>query len=200
MASSERPPGISHHRDLCRQTVHLLRKMRSDVSSLLESYVEKQELDKNFNLDSIDGVPTAGTEQWSEFSDAERLGDNLKAYWAFQILLDEILEEQRSSLSPDDTDFHESIQSVVLQVTGLTYQLEELMALLEHNVPAKELGSIRDAGGKSSFEKKMRGMKVLQELAHWTVRSVRDLHHISKSVQTGAIPRLSHRLAQAQKK
>ncbi|CAI5762976.1 ciliary neurotrophic factor [Podarcis lilfordi] len=200
MASSEWLPGMSHQRDLCRRTVHLLRKMRSDVSSLLESYVEKQGLDKNFNLDSIDGVPTAGTEQWGEISDAERLADNLKAYWAFQILLDEILEEQRSSLSPDDTAFHESIQSVVLQVSGLAYQLEELMAMLEHNVPAKELGSIRDAGGKSSFEKKMRGMKVLQELAQWTVRSVRDLHHISKSVQAGAIPRSSRRLAQAQKK
>ncbi|XP_061465686.1 ciliary neurotrophic factor [Rhineura floridana] len=200
MASSERPLVTSHHRDLCRRTVHLLRKMRSDVSSLLESYIEKQGLDKNFNLDSIDGVPTADTERWSEISDADRLGDNLKAYWAFQILLEEILEVQRSNLTPTDVSFHKSIQSVMLQVSGLAYQLQELMVTLEHNVPAKELESTRGGDEKGSFEKKMKGMKVLQELAQWTVRSVRDLHQISKSVQASAVPRTSRRLAQAQKK
>ncbi|XP_015265132.1 PREDICTED: ciliary neurotrophic factor [Gekko japonicus] len=159
------------------------------------SQVEKQGLDKNFNLDSMDGVPTASTEQWSEASDAERLRDNLKAYWAFQILLNEILEEQRSSLTPNDLDFHESIQSVLLQVSALAYQLEELMVMLEHNVPARELEGARDAHGRGLFEKKLRGMKVLQELAQWSVRSVRDLHQLSRPVQTGDIPHASCCLA-----
>ncbi|XP_060117215.1 ciliary neurotrophic factor [Heteronotia binoei] len=196
MAAAARPSGtFPGHADLCCQTVLLLRKMRADVSSLLESYVEKQGLDKNFNLDSMDGVPTASTEQWSEASEAERLRDNLKAYWAFQILLNEILEEQRSYLTPNDLDFHESIQSVLLQVSALAYQLEELMVILEHNVPAKELEGTRDAHERGLFEKKLRGMKVLQELAQWSVRSVRDLHQLSKPVQTGEIPHASCCLA-----
>uniref|UniRef100_A0A8D2LGU1 Ciliary neurotrophic factor n=1 Tax=Varanus komodoensis TaxID=61221 RepID=A0A8D2LGU1_VARKO len=180
MASSERPLLTSPNHDSCRCTIHLLRKIRSDVSSLLESYVSH--LRKNFNLDFVDGVPTADTEQWSEISEAERLSDNLKAYWAFQILLDEILEDQRSNLTPDDVAFHASIHSVVLQVSALVYQLEQLMVTRKHSVPARELRSIRDTGEKSLFEKKVRGMKVLTELAQWTVRSVRDLHQISKSV------------------
>ncbi|XP_054828066.1 ciliary neurotrophic factor [Eublepharis macularius] len=196
MAAARRSPGSSpHHTDLCCRTVLLLRKMRADVSRLLEAYVEKQGLDKNFSLDLVDGVPTASTEQWSEASDAERLGDNLKAYWAFQTLLNEILEEQRSSLTPNDLDFHESIQSVLLQVSALAYQLEELMVMLEHSVPAKELEGIRGARERGLFEKKLRGMKVLQELAHWSVRSVRDLRQLSKPVQTGAIPHVSCCLA-----
>nr|XP_056707758.1 ciliary neurotrophic factor [Euleptes europaea] len=196
MAAAGRAPGASPgHADLCRRTVLLLRKMRADVGSLLESYVEKQGLDKNFSLDLMDGVPTASTEQWSEASDAERLRDNLKAYWAFQILLNEILEEQRSCLTPNDLDFHKSIQSVLLQVSALAYQLEELMVILEHSVPAKELEGSRDARERGLFEKKLRGMKVLQELAQWSVRSVRDLHQLSSPVQTGAIPHASCYLA-----
>ncbi|XP_077177154.1 ciliary neurotrophic factor [Paroedura picta] len=196
MAAGGRPSGTSaHHADLCCQTILLLRKMRADVGSLLESYVEKQGLDKNFNLDSMDGVPTASTEQWSEASEAERLRDNLKAYWAFQILLNEILEEQRSCLTPNDLHFHESIQSVLLQVSALAYQLEELMVILEHNVPAKELEGTQDARERGLFEKKMRGMKVLQELAQWSVRSVRDLHQLSKPLPSGDIPHASCCLA-----
>ncbi|KAL8182786.1 UNVERIFIED_CONTAM: hypothetical protein K2H54_000944 [Gekko kuhli] len=153
--------------------------------------VEKQGLDKNFNLDSVDGVPTASTEQWSEASDAERLRENLKAYWAFQILLDEILEEQRSFLTPNDLDFHASIQSVLLQVSALAYQLEELMVILEHNVPAKEWEGTQDVRERGFFEKKLRGLKVLQELAQWSVRSVRDLHQLSKPAQAGDGPHAS---------
>ncbi|XP_058053017.1 ciliary neurotrophic factor isoform X3 [Ahaetulla prasina] len=147
MATSERQPGTSPHRDSWRQTVLLLRKMRSDVSSLLECYVEKQDLAQTFNLDLIDvdlidGVPLADVEEWNEISDAERLGSNLQAYWAFQILLDQILEEQRTDLTPEDVAFHESIQSVLLQVSALAYQLEELMVTLKHNVPAKEVEAV----------------------------------------------------------
>ncbi|XP_042294253.1 ciliary neurotrophic factor [Sceloporus undulatus] len=200
MASTQRLPVTSQHHELCHPTVHLLRKMRSDVSTLLESYAEKQGLDTNFSLDSIDGVPVADTEHWSEISDAERLGINLKAYWAFEILLDEILEEQRSNLTPTDDDFHKSIQSVMLQVSALAYQLEELMVILNHNVPTRELEGTRGTGKHGLFEKKMRGMKVLQELAQWTVRSVRDLHQVSKSLQAGIIPCKTQHLAHAQEK
>ncbi|XP_007423148.1 ciliary neurotrophic factor [Python bivittatus] len=200
MASSERHPVTSQHQDSCRRTVHLLRKMRSDVSSLLESYAKKQGLDQTFNLDSVDGVPLADVEEWSEISDAERLRSNLQAYWAFQILLDQILEEQRTELTPADVAFHESIQSVMLQVSALAYQLEELMVTLKHNVPAKEVKSTKDCDEKGLFERKIRGMKVLQELAQWTVRSVRDLHQISKSVQASSIALENYCLAQPQEK
>uniref|UniRef100_A0A8D0HGA7 Ciliary neurotrophic factor n=1 Tax=Sphenodon punctatus TaxID=8508 RepID=A0A8D0HGA7_SPHPU len=174
MASAERPPVTPHHRDLCNRTIRLLRKIRLDVSSLLESYVERQGLDKNINLDSVDGVPAASTEQWSELSQAERLGENLKAYRAFKDLLCEVLEDQRNHLTRTDTDFHESIQSVLLQVSALAYQLEELLLLLEHSV-SQGAGSAEEGGKEQGlFEKKLRGLKVLQELAYWTVRSVRD--------------------------
>ncbi|XP_039197195.1 ciliary neurotrophic factor [Crotalus tigris] len=205
MASSERQPGAPPHQESWRRTVHLLRKMRSDVSSLLECYVEKQELAQPYNLDLIDvdlidGVPVADVEEWSEISDAERLGSNLQAYWAFQILLDQILEEQRTDLTPEDVAFHESIQSVLLQVSALAYQLEELMVKLKHNVPAKEVKNTTNPDEKSLFERKIRGMKVLQELGQWTVRSVRDLHKISTSVQASSVALESDSLTQAQEK
>ncbi|XP_062974781.1 ciliary neurotrophic factor [Elgaria multicarinata webbii] len=199
MASSERSPVTSQHHDPCCRTIHLLRKMRPDINRLLKSYVEKQTLDKNFNFDSVDGVPTADTEHWSEISEAERLGDNLKAYWAFQILLTEILEEQRSTLTPGDAAFHESINSVVAQVTALAYQLEQLMLTMKHSLPAREVKNTRNTGEKGLFEKKVRGMKVLLELDRWIVRSIRDLKKVSRSIEEGAIPRVSHCLAQAQK-
>ncbi|KAJ7344189.1 hypothetical protein JRQ81_000139 [Phrynocephalus forsythii] len=200
MASTEKPPVAFQYHGLCHPTIYLLRKMRSDVCSLLESYIEKQGLDASFNLDSIDGVPAADTEPWSDLSEAERLGDNLKAYWAFQDLLKEILEEQRSNLTPADVAFHESIQSVILQVSALVYQLEELMGMLKHKTPAKELESTTVSNGKGLFEKKIRGMKVLQELAQWTVRSIRDLHQVSKSLQAANIPCASQQVTQAPEK
>uniref|UniRef100_A0A670YYD5 Ciliary neurotrophic factor n=1 Tax=Pseudonaja textilis TaxID=8673 RepID=A0A670YYD5_PSETE len=153
---------------------------RSDLTS--EDLVQPFNFDL-IDVDLIDGVPLADVEEWSELSDAERLGSNLQAYWAFQILLDQILEEQRIDLTPEDVAFHESIQSVLLQVSALAYQLEELMVTLKHNVPAKEVKNTNNPDEKSLFEKKLRGMKVLQELGQWTVRSVRDLHKISTAVQ-----------------
>ncbi|XP_060627541.2 ciliary neurotrophic factor [Anolis sagrei] len=200
MASTERLPGASQHHEFCRPTLYLLRKMRSDASLLLESYAEKQGLDTNFSLDSIDGIPVAETECWAEISDAERLQDNLKAYWAFEMLLEEILEEQRTNLTPADVAFHESIQSVMLQVSALAYQLEELMVILNHSVPARELEDRRSPGENGSFEKKIRGLKVLQQLAQWTVRSIKDLHQVSKSLQPGTVVCAASCMAQAQEK
>ncbi|XP_013921356.1 PREDICTED: ciliary neurotrophic factor isoform X3 [Thamnophis sirtalis] len=162
MATSERQPGTSPYRDSWRQTVLLLRKMRSDVSSLLECYAVKQNLVEPFNfdlidVDLIDGVPLADVEEWSEIADAERLGSNLQAYWAFQILLDQILEEQRTDLTPEDVAFHESIQSVLLQVSALAYQLEELMVTLKHNVPAKEMAMISESLRNTALGQPYRG-------------------------------------------
>ncbi|XP_070583145.1 ciliary neurotrophic factor [Erythrolamprus reginae] len=188
MATSERQSGTSPRRDSWHQTVLLLRKMRSDVSNLVDRYAEIHDLVHPFNLelidvDLIDGVPLADVEEWSELSDAERLRSNLQAYWAFQILMNQILEEQRTDLNPEDEAFHESIQSVLLQVSALAYQLEELMVTLKHGVPTKEVKNTKGPEQNSLYERKVRGMKVLEELAQWTMRSLRDLHKISPAVQ-----------------
>uniref|UniRef100_A0A674IRM1 Ciliary neurotrophic factor n=1 Tax=Terrapene triunguis TaxID=2587831 RepID=A0A674IRM1_9SAUR len=180
MASAEQSPVTLQHHNLCSRVILLARKIRSDVASLLESYVERQGLDRTISLDSVDGVPVAAMEQGGELTMAEQLGANLQAYRAFQALLGEVLEEQRSHLTPLDTDFHASIQAVLLQVAALAYQLEELLALLGHSRPAWEAAGPEDPARRSLFEMKLRGLKVLQELAHWTVRSVRDLRQVAK--------------------
>uniref|UniRef100_A0A8C8RF52 Ciliary neurotrophic factor n=1 Tax=Pelusios castaneus TaxID=367368 RepID=A0A8C8RF52_9SAUR len=145
--------------------------------------VEWQGLDRTISLDSVDGVPDATVERWEELTAAERLSANLQAYRVFQALLGEVLEKQRTHLTPLDTDFHASIQSMLLQVTALAYQLEELLALLRHSEPPWEAAGPEDRDHRSFFEMKLRGLKVLQELAHWTVRSVRDLHQVTKHSQ-----------------
>ncbi|XP_032631804.1 ciliary neurotrophic factor [Chelonoidis abingdonii] len=183
MASAEQSPVPLQHYSLCSRIIHLAKKIRSDVASLLESYVERQGLDRTISLDSVDGVPAAAMEQEGKLTVAERLGANLQAYRAFQVLLGEVLEEQRSHLTPLDTDFHASIQSILLQVVALDYQLGELLALLGHGRPAWEAASPENPGHRSLFEMKLRGLKVLQELAHWTVRSVRDLRQVAKHSQ-----------------
>ncbi|XP_034618055.1 ciliary neurotrophic factor [Trachemys scripta elegans] len=183
MASAEQSPVPLQHHNLCNRIILLARKIRSDVASLLESYVERQGLDRTIGLDSVDGVPVAAVEQGSELTVAEQLGANLQAYRAFQALLGEVLEEQRSHLTPLDTDFHASIQAVLLQVAALAYQLEELLALLGHSRPAWEAAGPEAPGRHSLFEMKLRGLKVLQELAHWTVRSVRDLRRVATHSQ-----------------
>uniref|UniRef100_A0A8C3HV62 Ciliary neurotrophic factor n=1 Tax=Chrysemys picta bellii TaxID=8478 RepID=A0A8C3HV62_CHRPI len=183
MASAEQSPVPLQHHNLCSRIILLARKIRSDVASLLESYVERQGLDRTISLDSVDGVPVAAVEQGGELTVAEQLGANLQAYRAFQALLGEVLEEQRSHLTPLDTDFHASIQAVLLQVAALAYQLEELLALLGHSRPAWEAAGPEAPGRHSLFEMKLRGLKVLQELAHWTVRSVRDLRQVAMHSQ-----------------
>lgn len=42
--------------------------------------VKHQGLNENINLDSVDGVPMASTDRWSELTEAERLQENLRAY------------------------------------------------------------------------------------------------------------------------
>ncbi|XP_021008214.1 ciliary neurotrophic factor [Mus caroli] len=180
MAFAEQSPLTLHRRDLCSRSIWLARKIRSDLTALMESYVKHQGLNKNISLDSVDGVPVASTDRWSEMTEAERLQENLQAYRTFQGMLTKLLEDQRVHFTPTEGDFHQAIHTLTLQVSAFAYQLEELMVLLEQKVPEKEADgmpvTIGDAG---LFEKKLWGLKVLQELSQWTVRSIHDLRVIS---------------------
>ncbi|XP_004714978.2 LOW QUALITY PROTEIN: ciliary neurotrophic factor [Echinops telfairi] len=185
MAFAELSSLTPHRRDLCSRSIWLARKMRSDLTTLMESYVNHQGLNKNINLDSVDGVPEASTEEWSELTEAERLQQNLQAYRTFHVMLAKLLEDQQVHLTPTESDFHQAIHTLLLQVAAFAYQLEELMVLLEHRIPPAEAARAPAAAGDGGlFEKKLWGLKVLQELSHWTVRSIHDLRVIA-SPQTG---------------
>ncbi|XP_004389357.1 ciliary neurotrophic factor [Trichechus manatus latirostris] len=180
MALAEYSPLTPHRRDLCSRSIWLARKIRSDLTALMESYVSHQGLNKNINLDSVDGVPMASTDQWSELTEAERLQENLQAYRTFHVMLTKLLEDQRVHFTPTEGDFHQAIQTLLLQVAAFAYQLEELMMLLEHKIPPNEADRMPAVVGDGGlFEKKLWGLKVLQELSHWTVRSIHDLRVIS---------------------
>ncbi|XP_003421398.1 ciliary neurotrophic factor [Loxodonta africana] len=185
MAFAEHSPPTPHRRDLCSRSIWLARKIRSDLTALMESYVNHQGLNKNVNLDSVDGVPMASTDQWSKLTEAERLQENLQAYRTFHVMLTKLLEDQRVHFTPTEGDFHQAISTLLLQVAAFAYQLEELMMLLEHKIPPNQADRTSAAVGDGGlFEKKLWGLKVLQELSHWTVRSIHDLRVVS-SHQTG---------------
>lgn len=138
--------------------------------------VKHQGLNKNINLDSVDGVPVASTDRWSEMTEAERLQENLQAYRTFHRMLAKLLEDQRVHFTPAEGDFHQAIHTLLLQVSAFAYQLEELMVLLEQKIPENEVDGMPVAVGDGGlFEKKLWGLKVLQELSQWTVRSIHDL-------------------------
>ncbi|XP_003774036.1 ciliary neurotrophic factor [Sarcophilus harrisii] len=199
MAFPENTPLTPHHRDLCTRSIWLARKIRSDLTSLLESYVEYQGLNKDVDLDSMDGVPTASTDRWSELTEAERLQANLHAYRTFHVLLTEVLEDQRAQFTPTERDFHQNIHRVLLQVAAFAYEMEELMALLGHQAPSQETDSGPVGGSHRTFlEKKLWGLKVLQELMQWTVRSIHDLRLISSPGQNRVPARGGQQLAKAQ--
>ncbi|XP_008830388.1 ciliary neurotrophic factor [Nannospalax galili] len=180
MAFAEHSPLTLHRRDLCSRSIWLARKIRLDLTALMESYVKHQGLNKNINLDSVDGVPMASTDRWSEMTEAERLKENLRAYRVFHVMLARLLEDQRVHFTPTEGDFHQAIHTLLLQVSAFAYQLEELMMLLEHKIPPNEaVGSPATIGDGGLFEKKLWGLKVLQELSQWTVRSIHDLRVIS---------------------
>lgn len=184
MAGAEPSPPSPVRRDLCSRSIWLARKIRSDLTALTESYVKHQGLDADVHLDSVHGVPEASTERWRELPEAERLQENLRAYRTFHALLARLLEDQQVHLTPAEGDFHRAIRTVQLQVSAFAYQLEELLALLDHKVPPSQpdgAPALTAAGGL--FEKKLWGLKVLQELSRWTVRSVHDLRVVSS--QTG---------------
>ncbi|XP_069484962.1 ciliary neurotrophic factor isoform X2 [Ambystoma mexicanum] len=142
--------------------------------------VESQGLDSDMDMDSVDGIPTASTEQWAGLAEAERLELNVKAYRSFQDLLSELLEDQQQHLTPSFTDFHKDIHAALLYVTTFSNQMEELMVALEHAVPEQPTGT-KGAEASSLFQKKLKGYKVLLELSQWTLRSIRDLRHLSTS-------------------
>ncbi|EPY89843.1 ciliary neurotrophic factor [Camelus ferus] len=165
----------------------------------MESYVKHQGLNESINLDSVDGVPMASTDRWSELTEAERLQENLRAYRAFHVMLARLLEDQRVHFTPAEGDFHQAIHTVLLQVAAFAYQLEELMALLEHKIPPSEAdGMPLTVGDGGLFEKKLWGLKVLRELLQWTVRSIHDLRVVS-SHQTGTPAHGSHHIANDKK-
>ncbi|KAM4848700.1 ciliary neurotrophic factor [Urocitellus parryii] len=179
MAFAEHSPRTPCRRDLCSRSIWLARKIRSDLTALMESYVKHQGLNKNVNLDSVDGVPVASTDQWSELTEAERLQENLQAYRTFHVMLARLLEDQQVHFTPTQGDFHQAIHTILLQVSAFTYQLEELMVLLEHKIPPNESDGMPVVGDGGLFEKKLWGLKVLRELSQWTVRSIHDLRVIS---------------------
>ncbi|KAF5927408.1 ciliary neurotrophic factor [Diceros bicornis minor] len=199
MAFAERSPLTPHRRDLCSRSIWLARKIRSDLTALMESYVKHQGLNENINLDSVDGVPMASTDRWSELTEAERLQENLQAYRTFHVMLTRLLEDQQVHFTPAEGDFHQAIHTLLLQVAAFAYQLEELMVLLEYKIPPGEADGIPvTVGDVGLFEKKLWGLKVLQELSQWTVRSIHDLRVIS-SHPTGISAHGSHYIANDKK-
>ncbi|KAM8814022.1 ciliary neurotrophic factor [Rhynchonycteris naso] len=198
MAFAEHSGPTPPRRDLCSRSIWLARKMRSDLAALTESYVKHQGLSEDTDLDSMDGVPTASSDRWSELTEAERLQENLQAYRTFHTMLTRLLEDQRVHLTPAAGDFHQALHTLLLQVAAFAYQLEELMGLLEHKIPPKEADGMPVIVGDGLFAKKLWGLKVLQELSQWTVRSIHDLRVIS-SHQTGVSAHGSHCIAQDKK-
>ncbi|KAM5247302.1 ciliary neurotrophic factor [Ctenodactylus gundi] len=191
-------PLTPRRRDLCSRSIWLARKIRSDLTALVASYVRHQGLNQNVSLDSVDGVPMASTDRWGELTEAERLQENLHAYRTFHAMLARLLEDQQVHFTPAESDFHQAIRTLLLQVSAFAYQLEELMVLLEHKIPPSEAAAMPAAlGAGSLFEKKLWGLKVLQELSQWTVRSIRDLRVISH-LQAGTVAQESHYVAKDQ--
>lgn len=169
------------------------------MSCCILGQVRHQGLNKNISLDSVDGVPLASTDRWGEMTEAERLQENLQAYRVFHVMLTRLLEDQRVHLTPTEGDFHQAIHTLLLQISAFAYQLEELMVLLEYKIPPSEAGGTPiTVGDGSLFEKKLWGLKVLQELSQWTVRSIHDLRVIS-SHQMGLPAHEGHSMAKDEK-
>ncbi|XP_068800557.1 ciliary neurotrophic factor [Struthio camelus] len=168
-------------RDLCSRGIRLAGKMRSDVADLLDAYVERQGLDASASGAALDGVPAAAAERWGEQTESQRLVDNLRAYRAFRALLTEMLEEQREQTGAADPALGDALAAVLLQVSAFAYHLEELLRL-ESRGPAggEEAAGPPALPGLGLFERKLRGLGVLRELARWAVRSARDLRQLAK--------------------
>lgn len=163
--------------------------MRSDVVDLLDTYVEQQGLDASASVAAVEGVPVAAVERWDEQTGTQRLLENLAAYRAFRALLAQMLEEQREQLGEADATLGRALAAVLLQVSAFTYHLEELLRL-ENRGPPGEEGAVPPAPPPLTlFERKLRGLGVLRELAQWAVRSARDLRQLAKpSPGSGAAP------------
>ncbi|NXK53222.1 CNTF factor, partial [Chauna torquata] len=192
MAAADTPSATLRRRDLCSRGIRLARKMRSDVTDLLDIYVERQGLDASASVAVVEGVPAAAAERWSEQTGTQRLLDNLAAYRAFRVLLAQMLEEQQEQLGNTDTTLGRALAAVLLQVSAFTYHLEELLQLESHGPPSEEGVGPPARPPLSLFEQKLRGLGVLRELAQWAVRSVWDLRQLAKpNPGSGSAPSLA---------
>ncbi|XP_059704689.1 ciliary neurotrophic factor [Haemorhous mexicanus] len=195
MAAAESPSAALRRRDLCSRGIRLAGKMRADVVDLLDAYVEQQGLDASASVAAVEGVPLAAVERWDEQTGTQRLLENLAAYRAFRALLAQMLEEQREQLGEADAGLGRALAAVLLQVSAFAYHLEELLRLESRGIPGEEGDEEEDGPPPpprlSLFERKLRGLGVLRELAQWAVRSVRDLRQLAKpSSATGTAPGL----------
>ncbi|KAM6308607.1 ciliary neurotrophic factor [Aegotheles albertisi] len=182
MAAADSPSAALRRCDLCSRGIRLAGKMRSDVVDLLDAYVEQQGLDASVSVTAVEGVPTAAVERWDEQSGIQRLLENLAAYRAFRALLAQMLEEQREQLGEAHADaaLGRALAAVLLQVSAFVYHLEELLQLESRGPPSEEGTGAPPSPHLTLFERKLRGLRVLQELAQWAVRSARDLRQLAK--------------------
>ncbi|NXV78852.1 CNTF factor, partial [Atlantisia rogersi] len=182
MAAADNPSAALRRSDLCSRGIRLAGKMRSDVVDLLDTYVEWQGLDASASVTVMEGVPVAAAECWDEQTETQRLLENLAAYRAFRALLAQMLEEQQEQLGEADTALGRALAAILLQVSAFTYHLEELLQLESHGPPSKEEDGYPPPPHLSLFERKLRGLGVLRELAQWAVRSARDLRQLAKPI------------------
>lgn len=153
-------------------------------------------MDASASVAAVEGVPLAAVERWDEQTGTQRLLENLAAYRAFRALLAQMLEEQREQLGEADAGLGRALAAVLLQVSAFAYHLEELLRLESRGIPGEEGDEEEDGPPPpprlSLFERKLRGLGVLRELAQWAVRSVRDLRQLAKpSPATGTAPGLA---------
>ncbi|KAM6388761.1 ciliary neurotrophic factor [Rhynochetos jubatus] len=180
MAAADSSSAALRRRDLCSRGIRLAGKMRSDVIDLLDTYVERQGLDASASVAAVEGVPAAAAERWDEQTGTQRLLENLAAYRAFRGLLGQMLEEQQEQLGEAEAALGQGLAAVLLQVSAFTYHLEELLRLESRGPPGEEGAGLAPALHLSLFERKLRGLVVLRELAQWTLRSARDLRQLAK--------------------
>ncbi|NWS77488.1 CNTF factor, partial [Crotophaga sulcirostris] len=181
MAAADSPSTALGRCDLCNRGIRLAGKMRLDVTNLLDTYVERQGLDASASVAAVEGVPVAAVERWDEQTGTQRLLENLAAYRAFRVLLAQMLEEQREQLGEADTALSRALAAVLLQVSAFAYHLEELLRLENRGPPSEEGAEPPPLPQLSLFERKLRGLGVLRELAQWALRSARDLRQLAKA-------------------
>ncbi|KAM6073741.1 ciliary neurotrophic factor [Chlamydotis macqueenii] len=189
MAAADSSSAALRRHDLCTRGIRLAGKMRADVVDLLDTYVERQGLDASVSVTAVEGVPAAAVERWDEQTGTQRLLENLAAYRAFRALLAQMLEEQQEQLGEADAALGPALAAVLLQVSAFAYHLEELLQLESRGPPSEEGAAAPPLSHLGLFERKLRGLGVLRELAQWAVRSARDLRQLAKpSLGSGSAP------------